>query len=160
EGVWDRTSPSALRYGPTFKLETAQQVRMTSARELGRYLTIQFKGQGLGEIFFASLVDACLADNLDLEHLLDTHDADTLIDCVGKRNAKKVQKLLDEWPRLKPQADLISPLLSYGLSEAQSLSMVHLYGKKAVEMVENHPYELINILDGVSFLRADRIAMK
>lgn len=160
EGVWDRDSDKARMYGPTFKLESAVSVHMTTPEALGRFLTLQLKGKGVGEAVIGSLVEACKQDNLDLEALLDRSDRDTLVECVGKRNEKKVDILLDIWPKIKPAADLMSPLLGYGLSEAIAESVVALWGKSAVEKVEDEPYELILRIDGVSFLTADKIAMK
>lgn len=160
EGVWDRTSDKAMQFGPTFKLESAVAIRMTSPEALGRFLTLQMKGKGVGEAVIGMLVDGCKEDSRDLEEMLDKNQRDLLVEYVGTRNAKKIDALLDAWPNIKPAADLMSPLLGYGLSEAMAESAVALYGKKAVQMVEDFPYELILLLDGVAFLTADRIAMK
>jgi exodeoxyribonuclease V alpha subunit len=157
DGVWE-TDPT---WGPQYKLESAVSVRMTSPEALGRFLALQLKGKGIiGEAVIASMVEACKADNLDLEELLDKHQRDVLVECVGSRNAKKIDALLDIWPKIKPAADLMSPLLGYGLSEAMAETVLALYGKKAIQVVEDEPYELILRVDGVSFLTADRIAMK
>jgi exodeoxyribonuclease V alpha subunit len=156
EGVWE-TDPA---WGPQFKLESAVSIRMTSPEALGRFLVLQLKGKGVGEAFIGSLVEACKSDNLDLEEMLDKAQRDVLVECVGSRNAKKVDVLLDIWPKIKPAADLMSPLLGYGLSEAMAETVLALYGKNAIQVVEDEPYELILRVDGVSFLTADRIAMK
>lgn len=156
EGVWE-TDPT---WGPQFKIESAVSIRMTSPEALGRFLVLQMKGKGVGEAVIGSLVEACKADNLDLEELLDKSQRDVLVECVGSRNAKKVDILLDIWPKIKPAADLMSPLLGYGLSEAMAETVLALYGKKAIQVVEDEPYELILRVDGVSFLTADKIAMK
>lgn len=156
EGKWE-THPT---YGPQYKLDSAVSVRMTSPEALGRFLTLQLKGKGVGEAVIGALVEAVKADNLDLEELLDKANRDVIVECVGSRNAKKVDILLDIWPKIKPAADLMSPLLGYGLSEAMAETVLALYGKKAIEMVEDHPYDLILRVDGVSFLKADQIAMK
>jgi len=160
EGVWDLDSPKAVQWGPSFKLESAVSVRMTSPEALGRFLVLQLKGKGVGEAVIGALVEAVKADNLDLEELLDKAQRDVLVECVGSRNAKKMDVLLDIWPKIKPAADLMSPLLGYGLSEAMAETVLALYGNKAVQMVEDHPYDLILRVDGVSFLKADKIAMK
>lgn len=156
EGSWEH-HPT---YGPQYKLTSAVSVRMTSPKALGLYLARKMKGKGVGETVIAALVAGCEEDDLDLEYLLDRNDRDTLIEFVGKRNAKKVEALLDAWPSLKPTADLMSPLLGYGLSEAMAETVLSLYGNKAVQRVEDEPYELILRVSGVSFLTADRIAMK
>lgn len=156
EGHWE-THPT---YGPQYKLTSAVAVRMTSAESLGRFLAIKLRGKGVGEAVIGSLVESCKDNNLELEELLDKNMRDELIECVGKRNAKKVDILLDIWPSIKPAADLISPLLGFGLSEAMCETCVNLWGAKAIEVVEDRPFDLILHVDGVSFLTADRIAMR
>lgn len=156
EGTWE-THPM---YGPQYKLESAVTVKMSSPEALGRFLVYQMRGKGLGEVMISNLIEACKADELDLEELLDKCQRDILVECVGSRNAKKIDFLLAEWPKIKPAADLMSPLLGYGLSEAISETLISLYGAKAIERVEMDPYALIQRIDGVSFLRADQIAMK
>lgn len=156
EGVWEH-DPA---WGPQYVLESAVSIRMTTPEALGRFLALSLKGKGVGEAFIAALVDAVKEDNLDLEELLDKAQRDVLVECVGSRNAKKVDVLLDIWPKIKPAADLMSPLLGYGLSEAMAETVLALYGKSAIQVVEDKPYDLILRVDGVSFLTADRIAMK
>ncbi|HDR9103509.1 TPA: AAA family ATPase [Burkholderia vietnamiensis] len=157
EGKWV-TDPM---WGPQYLLDSAVSVRMTTPEALGKFLVLQMKGKGLiGEAVIGSLVEACKADNLDLEELLDKAQRDVLVECVGSRNAKKIDALLDAWPKIKPAADLMSPLLGYGLSEAMAETAIALWGKNAVKFVEDHPYDLILKLEGVAFLTADKIAMR
>lgn len=156
EGVWKPNPP----YGMQFILESAVSIRMTTPAALGRFLTLQLKGKGVGEAVIGSLVEACETENLDLEELLDKSKRDVLIECVGKRNASKIDILLDIWPKIKPAADLMSPLLGYGLTEGMAEQCLALWGKSAIEKVEEEPYELILRIDGVSFMTADKIAMK
>lgn len=156
EGIWE-THPT---YGPQYKLSTASMVKMTSPDATGRFLVYQLRGKGVGELVISNLVAGCKEDSADLEELLDKLDRNTLIGYVGTRNAKKVDLLLSMWPKIKPAADLMSPLLGYGLSEAVSETLVNLYGNKALEVVENDPYSLIQRVDGVGFLKADQIANK
>lgn len=156
EGVWE-THPT---YGPQYKLSSAIAIRMTSADALGRFLVYQMKGKGVGESVIGLLVEGIKADGGDLETMLDRCERDALVEYVGNRNAKKVDALLAAWPKIKPAADLMSPLLGYGLSEAMAETLVALFGNRAVQQVEDRPYDLILMVDGVSFLTADKIAMK
>lgn len=143
-GTWVTT-----KYGPQFKLERAEAERHTSARDLAQYLTYHVDGVGKGAIdMLAELGD-------QLEQALDRADVDLLTEAVGRRRATK---LIAHWPTLKPAADLVSPLLGYGLSEALATRLVSSMGKDAVHFVETQPYSLINMVDGVAFLTADRIA--
>ncbi|WP_087865306.1 SF1B family DNA helicase RecD2 [Comamonas thiooxydans] len=156
EGHWE-THPT---YGPQYKLSSASMVKMTSPEATGRFLVYQLRGKGVGELVISNIVAGCKDDGADLEELLDKLDRTTLIAYVGTRNAKKVDLLLSMWPKIKPAADLMSPLLGYGLSEAVSETLVNLYGNKALEVVESDPYSLIQRVDGVGFLKADQIANK
>lgn len=156
EGRWVENG----QWGRAFVLESATAITPSSPNALGRFLVIAMKGKGVGEAVIGSLVDACNEHGLNMEEMLDKNRRAELVDCVGTRNSKKIDILLAEWPNIKPQADLISPLLGYGLSQAQSEQLVGLYGKNAVDTVEKDPYGLIVTLDGVSFITADKIAMK
>lgn len=156
EGVWKDNPP----YGQVFVLESAVGIVPPDAKSLGRFLVIAMRGKGVGEAVIGSLVDACNEHGMNLEELLDKNQRAELVDCVGSRNAKKIDILLAEWPNLKPAADLMSPLLGYGLTPAQAEQLVALYGKNAKDRVETDPYGLIVTLDGVSFVTADKIAMR
>lgn len=155
-GAWQKDP----QWGEWFKLESAVSIRMTTPAALGRFLTLQLKGKGVGEAVIGNLVEGCESDNIDLEDLLDRRKREVMVEYVGKRNEKKVDILLDIWPSIKPAADLMSPLLGFGLSEAMAESVLAMWGKSAIEKVEDEPYELILRVDGVSFLKADAIAMK
>lgn len=156
DGKWEK-HPT---YGNQFKLESAVQSKMTTAKQLGCFLTAQLKGKKVGEVVIGNLVTACEEHGLNLEEMLDKHMKAELIECVGKRNASKVDILLATWPTIKPQADILGPLLGYGLSEAMANACIELFGASAVKTVESQPYSLILKVPGVSFLTADRIATK
>jgi exodeoxyribonuclease V alpha subunit len=159
-GTWDRTSLRAKQYGPTFVVSVANAVELAANAPLGRFLAIQCKnlGLGIGEVFLTNLVTSCDEEHLALRDLLNHGEKSVLLELVGKRNARKVDILTDKWPEMKPQADLISPLLGLGFSPAQADTLILKYQAQAMEVVRNDPYGLITFLDGVGFLRADRIA--
>lgn len=154
DGKWE-THPT---YGPQFKVVSAVAQKLTTPAALGRFLARKLKGTGVGESVIGHLVTACTEGNLDLESMLDNNERELLIDCVGKRNASKVDVLLKHWASVKPQADLVSPLLGLGLSDAAADSCVQMWGKGAYEQVTKHPYQLMLKVAGVSFLTADKIA--
>lgn len=154
DGQWE----SHPTYGPQFKVASALAQKLTTPEALGRFLSRKLKGKGIGEAVIGHLVTACSESNLDLEAMLDNNERELLIDCVGKRNESKVDILLKHWADVKPQADLVSPLLGLGLSDAAADSCVHMWGKEAYEQVTKYPYQLMLKVSGVSFLTADKIA--
>lgn len=160
EGTWDRTSARALQWGPTFKLESAISIRVTENSALGRLLVLRLKGLKIGEHFIAGLVQACEEEGEELEKLLDSSNRERLLEFTGIRNQHKIDLILEKWPTIKPQVDLISPLLGYGLTELMAEKLITAYGNAAVEKVRSRPYELILEMDGISFLTADNIAKK
>ena len=156
EGTWEQHPV----YGQQYKVSSAVSVPMVSAEALGRFLLHSLKGTGIGAAFIGSLVDGTKEDGANLEEYLDTVNRAGLIDYVGARNAKKVDTLLELWPKLKPGADLMSPLLGYGLTMPMAEQLCTLFGNRVLEEVENHPYSLITRVAGLGFLTVDRIAMK
>lgn len=159
-GTWDNNSPSAMRYGPTFKAETVTQLDMTASGALCKYLTHSYAGtgKGVGKVFLEKLAATCIKNDKCLSSLLDAKDEATLKELAGSRNRRKVDTLLADWEELKPQSDLKTPLLNLALSDAQAQEVLELWGSNAVERIRRKPYDLIFIVDGISFARADQIA--
>lgn len=165
QGEWDETSPKAVQFGATFKVDSAVMIRLPSPEAVGRFLIHSLRGKGkgssaVGESVIANLVASVKEQGLDLEDILDRGDRDTLVECMGARNKAKADTILEWWVKLKPAADLMTPLLNYGLTAAMCETLLTLYGKKAIEVVETRPYDLITRVEGVSFLKADAIAKK
>lgn len=156
EGHWENHAT----YGPQYKLTSAEAVRTYTPQQLGMFLVKQLKNKKVGETVIAHLVEAAESDGLNIEELLDNGCRDELIECVGSRNAKKVDIMLAEWPKIRPSVDLHTPLLSYGLSMAMVDAVILRYGNNAAKLVNEKPFDLITWLDGVSFLMADRIAQR
>ena len=146
---WWETHPT---YGRQFKADQVVSVRFQTPYALARFLGMSVKGIG-------PMAVTALADDIGdkLESALDTQNLELLADAVGK---KKAQAILDAWPKIKPESDLISPLLGYGLTEAMAETLVKVLAGDAVTYVEEHPYELMLLVDGISFLTSDKIAMK
>ena len=59
----------------------------------------------------------------------------------------------------KEEADLVE-LLSYGISLKLATRIIKTLNKKAISIVRENPYALIESVEGVGFLRADEIALK
>lgn len=146
---WWKTHPT---YGRQFETDQVTSVRIQTPFALARFLGMNVAGIG-------PMAVSALADELGprLETVLDTADRDALVEVVGK---KKADAILLAWPTIKPEADLISPLLGYGLTEAMADTLVKQLGGTALTFVEEDPYGLMLRVDGISFATADKIAMK
>ena len=171
-------------YGTQFKCNGATLVPApTAGKDLSKLLMLKLKGKGVGDLTIDLIVQAgknelaALLDAQDTESLLarivehvaaikgvaivaDSKEYAQLSKKVGGQYRKKVGILMEQWPEIRPKADLLSPLLSYGLSPAQAARAIELFGAKAVEQVEKEPYSLMLLVEGISFLRADAIARR
>ena len=177
------------QYGPQFKFTTLAALvqKKVDMKNMGPYLTQKLKGTGTGELTINTIV-AATGDKLG--HYLDAvADADgrskeivsetvseqicqDLAEYLSKATGKSekdiptgkfkkhIQALFDKWKEARPQADLLSPLLGFGLSMAQAKQAVEVYGEKAVRSISEKPYDLMLTVDGISFFRADEIARR
>ena len=59
----------------------------------------------------------------------------------------------------KEEADLVE-LLSYGITLKLATKIIKVLNKKAISIVRENPYSLIESVEGIGFLRADEIALK
>ena len=76
------------------------------------------------------------------------------IDGIGKRTAKKIHEAYNENSTFRK-------LLGYAnLSLGKADKLYKRYAEKALDMVKNHPYQIIYDIDGFGFKTVDEIALK
>lgn len=176
-------------YGPQFKfksLATAFQKKV-DMKNIGPYLTQKLKGTGTGELTVLTIVLACgdkLGGYLDAVADADARNKEIISESISsqmcadiaaylaietgkavkdistKKFEKHLQTLFTKWKEIRPQADLISPLLGYGFSMAQAQRAVELHKDKVLKVVTEKPYDLMLTIEGISFFRADEIARR
>lgn len=103
--------------------------------------------------------------------------AEKVYECIGEEALNKIvedKKVLDNIDISIKQKDIIYEnliihyqnekqlveLLNLGLGMRISAKIINTLGVKSVNVVKKNPYKLIDLVDGIAFLRADEIAKK
>jgi len=70
----------------------------------------------------------------------------------------KAFEITDKFKELKNIQNAIMFLQSYQITTNMALKIFDIYGDKTVELVKKNPYKLVEDVDGIGFLTADKIA--
>lgn len=148
EGAWGEHAT----YGRQFKAEKFEIEVPTTLRGIERYLSSGLI-KGIGPATARLIVEAFGGETLDImsnapERLLE-------ISGIGKARYRQICESFAE--QFATRRAMIF-LQSYGLSPILSMKIVKQYGEKTEDALRANPYRLIDDIDGVGFITADRIA--
>ena len=73
-------------------------------------------------------------------------------------SATKAAKIAQSFMEIKNMQDAVMYLQNVNLSTNMAIKIYNVYGKKTIEMVNSNPYRLIEDIEGIGFISADRIA--
>lgn len=76
---------------------------------------------------------------------------------ISKEKAKDIAKAYGE---IKEMQDAVMTLQTYDIPLGTALRIYKVYGKNTSQVVTDNPYRLIEDVDGIGFLTADKIAVK
>lgn len=76
---------------------------------------------------------------------------------ISKEKAKDIAKAYGE---IKEMQDAVMTLQTYDIPLGTALRIYKVYGKNTAQVVTDNPYRLIEDVDGIGFLTADKIAVK
>ncbi len=74
--------------------------------------------------------------------------------------SKKAVEIASAYGAIKEMQDAVMTLQSYDIPLGTAMKIYRVYGKDTAETVQANPYRLIEDVDGVGFITADRIAAK
>ena len=77
---------------------------------------------------------------------------------VKNISLKKALDIGDKFKELKKVQNTVMFLQKYNISTNMALKIYEVYGAKTIESVKNNPYRMVEDIDGIGFLTADRIA--
>lgn len=146
-GHWSKDS----KYGIQFEVETFDEVITPTKEAIIAYLS---SGQikGIGPKLAERIYDLFGNDTLDV---LDK-EPDKLLLVTGI-NSNKLKKICDSYLANRGARDIIAFLVPYGITPNRAIRLYKEYGKRTMDIVKNHPFQLCE-LTGVGFKTADRIA--
>lgn len=140
------------KYGEQFSIKEAKICLPTNSESIARYLASGlFKG--IGE----ATADAIVEKYGD-KTLFIVENAPMEIAKVKGVSAKKAMLIHETFLALKEIQDTLVFLQGLEISLNLSLKIYKVYGKGTTEIIKTNPYRLIEDIDGVGFLTADKIA--
>lgn len=111
--------------------------------------------KGIGPKFAEKLVDAFG------DQTLEVIDKDpTRLLSLGGIGPRKVESIITGWQDQKQVARVMLFLRSKDVSVAYASKIYKTYGGKAIELMQENPYRLVDDIWGVGFKTADQIALK
>ncbi len=140
------------RFGTQFKA-----ARVSVAPPTTPYGIIKFLSSGLiegcGEKTAARIVEAFGEKTTEIMEKSPERLAE--IKGISPAKAKKMAKSFES---LKDRRDAIMFLTGYGITVNLAMKLYEIYGAATVSTVKTNPYVLVEDVDGIGFLTADRIA--
>lgn len=142
------------RYGMQFQVETFHRVMPDDEDSLIRFLSGPLF-EGIGKKYAETIVAALGKDAL---HRIKNDP--TVLDSVPKMTSKRRTAILEG---LKESDDdlenLIQFFVAHGLGMRNVMKLERIYGKEAVERIQENPYRMVDEVDGIGFATADKVAM-
>ena len=149
QGDW-MTHP---QYGKQFKASQCQLLTPSSLLGIERYLGSGLI-KGIGPATARLIVQEFGKEALDI---ISAHpERLTDIAGIGKKRAAQIAQSFQE--QFAARQTMVF-LQTYGISPSLAVKISKVYGARAQEIVQQNPYRLVEDVEGVGFLTADRIAL-
>jgi len=140
------------RFGDQFKATGMKIAAPSSVEGIERFLASGVI-EGVGPVMAQKLVAKFGADTLDIiekkPHLLQQ------VPGIGKKTAEKIAASYRQQSELR---DIMLWLEEHGVSGSYAARIFKQYSSFAIDVLENHPYQLAQEVEGIGFLTADSIA--
>ncbi len=142
------------KFGEQFSFTKLDALRPKSLASIVKYLASGLI-RGVGPVTAQSIVEHFGEDTLDvLEY------APAKLSEVRGISARKAVEIGDCFKDIKSMQNAVIFLQQYDISTNLSVKIFNFYKEKTVTTISDNPYKLVEDIDGVGFLTADRIAFK
>ena len=140
------------RFGSQFKVDSFERKAPSTETAIIKYLESGVV-RGVGPAMARAIVSTFGMDTLEV--LENTPERLLEVSGIG---AKKAKMISDSFREKKLLRDVLLSLEPYGVTVGQAYKMMQTYGELCLAKVQENPYQLIDDIDGIGFLTADRIA--
>lgn len=142
------------RFGDQFRASGIKIAAPATVEGIERFLASGVVA-GVGPAMAQRIVAKFGKDALDIiekkPHLLEQ------VSGIGKKTAEKIAESYRQQSELR---DIMFWLEEHGVSGSYAARIFKQYGSFAIEVLEHHPYQLAQEVDGIGFLTADAIASR
>ncbi len=147
-GSWD----SHTKYGQQFKIESYERTLPETADEIYKYLASGVI-KGIGPSTAEKIVNMFGARTFEV--MENEPDELARIKGISKDKAEQISKVFKEQHAIR---EIMIELSRYSMTTQEIIKAYKAYGERAVQIVEENPYELCETVSGISFDRAEAIA--
>ncbi len=140
------------KFGTQFKVSSYERKAPSSHTAIIKYLESGVV-RGVGPAMARAIVSTFGMDTLEV--LEKEPERLTEVPGIG---AKKAKMISDSFREKKLLRDVLLSLEPYGVTVGQAYKMMQTYGELCLAKVQENPYQLIDDIEGIGFLTADRIA--
>lgn len=140
------------KYGKQFSVHKAQISKPNTLDGLVRYLSSGLI-KGVGPVTAQAIVDKFKLDTLSVIEMNPK-----LLSQVRGVSEAKAEAIAESYNEVKAMQDSLMFLQNYNISTNMALKIIGIYQSKTKEIVSSNPYRLIDDIDGIGFLTADKIA--
>lgn len=140
------------KYGYQFAFTSYEVVLPTSLAGIEKYLASGLI-KGVGPITAHNIVQHFGKDTFDIIEMSPSSLAE-----VKNISIKKAAEIGEKFKELKKMQNSVMFLQKYNISTNMALKIYEIYAEKTIDAVKNNPYRLVEDVEGIGFLTADKIA--
>lgn len=141
------------KFGKQFAFSTLTTVEPKSKEGIKKYLASGLI-DGVGPATAEKIVDAFGKDSLEIISFAPLRLSE--IKGISKKKALEIGESFNEKRNVQ---NAVMFLQKYNISLTLSLKIFNIYKEKTVDIVSSNPYKLVEDIDGIGFLTADKIAV-
>lgn len=141
------------KYGRQFKAEDVKTTLPESEVGIIRYLSSGLF-RGVGPVTAEKIVKKFGRSTLKILENTPSRLAE-----ISGISTEKATMIASSHEEIKSMGEMLVGLQNLDISIALSIKIYKFYGNSSVDIVKNNPYKLVEDIDGIGFLTADRIAL-
>lgn len=142
------------KYGDQFSVNKVKVLPPNTCEGIVRYLSSGLI-KGIGPVTASAIVEKFGADTLYIMEFNPLKLAE-----VRGVSVSKAQSIAGAFMEVKKMQDAVMFLQSYNITTNMAVKIFKVYLDKTEEIVKNNPYKLVEDVDGIGFMTADKIAQK
>lgn len=142
------------KYGKQFNCDRVEILKNNTVEGIIRYLSSGLI-KGIGPKLAERIVDMFGKDTLDVIE----YDHEKLVKVNGISH-DKAEAIYEAYNSIRQMQNAVMFLQSYDITTNMAVKIYNIYKNKTIDIVKNNPYRLVEDVDGIGFLSADRIAQK
>lgn len=156
EGEWVELNGKFVlnqKYGEQFAVDSVKLSPPNTLEGIVRYLSSGLI-PGVGPVTAMNIVNKFGEATLDIIHF----NPERLAECRNV-SLKKAKEIGLAYAEVHQMQNAVMIMQQYHISTNLAIKIYHQYGEGTEDILKNNPYKLVEDVDGIGFLTADKIAM-